>query len=196
MQRFKPYAWMLLFLLGSCTCFSVSVYRLVNLLYGTAEAAAAVSYPEGFIPLATPCRALDTRLKPHTALAAQETRDVRLIDVCGVPVTAASVYANVTVVPVDGKPFGFLTMWPFGLERPVVSLLNSLDGQIRNNSTILDVKNDGRVNMYVTEPAHVIIDVSGYFTRGTELRFPSLCRSVIEDAYGRMIETYQECKGR
>lgn len=117
---------------------------------------------DAYFPL-TPCRALDTReSNPHTLLKALDTRSIKLVGTCEIPVNATSVAVNVTVIPTS-KQLGFLTVWPTSATRPLVSLLNSLDGSIRNNGAIVSLSKSGELSLYTTDDTHVIIDVSGYF---------------------------------
>jgi hypothetical protein len=46
---------------------------------------------------------------------------------------------------------------------PLVSTLNALDGQIHNNAAIVPAGTDGAINIYVTHPANVILDINGYY---------------------------------
>lgn len=94
---------------------------------------------------------------------------------CGIPRNAAAYAINVTVVP--GGPFGFLTIWPSGQERPNVSALNS-DGRIKAGGVIVPAGTDGGVSVYVTDAAHIILDITGYFSAGPGLVFYPLtpCR--------------------
>ena len=41
--------------------------------------------------------------------------------------------------------------------------MNSLDGRIKANAAIVATGSGGEVSVYVTDPAHVILDVNGYF---------------------------------
>jgi hypothetical protein len=80
---------------------------------------------------------------------------------CGVPSTAVAYSVNVTVVP-DG-PLSYLTAWPAGLSRPLVSTLNSWDGAVVANAAIVPAGTNGAISIYVTNPTHVILDIDGYF---------------------------------
>jgi hypothetical protein len=69
---------------------------------------------------------------------------------------------NATVVP-DG-PFGFLTLWPAGANRPTVSTLNAVDGSITSNAAIVATGTPtGRLNAFTSESTHLILDLLGYF---------------------------------
>ena len=68
---------------------------------------------------------------------------------------------NATVVPPG--PLLFLTVWPTGLPRPLVSTLNSLDGQITANALIVPSGTGGAIDAYVSHTSDLIVDVGGFF---------------------------------
>jgi hypothetical protein len=117
-----------------------------------------------FIPV-TPCRVVDTRNStgpfggPEMSGGSTRTFNVPSSS-CGIPSTAAAYALNVTVVP-DGQ-LSYLTIWPAGQNQPFVSTLNS-DGRIKANAAIVPAGASGGINVFVTNPTHVIIDIDGYF---------------------------------
>ena len=77
---------------------------------------------------ASPCRVIDTRQlgPPFTGTL---TPPVDVVDsICGTPSTAQAYVFNVTVVPSGG--LGYLTLWPDGEQKPVVSSLHAVDGKV------------------------------------------------------------------
>jgi hypothetical protein len=109
-----------------------------------------------------PCRVADTRVDgAGIPLQASETRDFAVGGVCGVPQGASGYSLNVTVVP--GGPLGYLTVWPAGTMRPLVSTLNSPAGRILANAALVPAGSSGFVSVYVTNQTHVILDINGYF---------------------------------
>ncbi|MBS1828547.1 MAG: hypothetical protein JST93_24790 [Acidobacteria bacterium] len=113
-----------------------------------------------FVPL-VPCRIIDTR--PNSIFAANETRAINLPSSnCSVPAAAAAYSLNVTIVPTG--PLGYLSLWPTGQPRPLVSTLNSFDGRIKANAAIVPAGTGGSINVFVTDATHVILDINGYFT--------------------------------
>lgn len=90
---------------------------------------------------------------------------------CGVIPSIAQAYSfNLTVVP-QGT-FGFLSIWPSGLTRPVVSTLNDLQGQLLSNAVIVPAGTpSGGVSVYNSGPGptDVIIDMNGFFAAPTDL---------------------------
>ena len=107
-----------------------------------------------FVPV-RPCRLVDTRENlgafGRPALAANVARSFALPQQsgCGLPATAAAYSLNVTVVP-QGS-LGFLTIWPAGALRPLVSTLNSIDGRIKASAAIVPAGTDGAISVF----AHV-----------------------------------------
>ncbi len=119
----------------------------------------------GFIPV-TPCRVVDTRDSTSSlggpTMRAGSTRTFPLpMGSCALPATASAYSLNVTVVP--HTTLAYLSLWPSGQTRPVVSTLNSLDGRIVANAAIVPAGTNGAVNVYVTDQTDVIVDVDGYF---------------------------------
>jgi hypothetical protein len=85
----------------------------------------------------------------------------------GLPSSGVSVLAmNVTVVDGEaGNAGGFVTVYPCGT-RPNASNLNFVNGQTVPNAVIAPVSAQGKVCFYVYGKAHLLADVSGYFTDG------------------------------
>jgi len=110
-----------------------------------------------FVPI-TPCRAVDTR---NTGiLNGSSTRDFTFGS-CGVPGNATAVALNVTLIP--NRAFGYLSIWPAGQPQPTVSTMNSLDGRVKANTAIVGMGTGNAVSVFVTDPAHIALDVNGYF---------------------------------
>ena len=110
----------------------------------------------------TPCRVLDTRQPAGSPPIT--TLDVAVsASACGIPANAQAHVMSVTVVPQGTPPYlGYLTLWPQGQTRPVVSTLNALDGAITSNMAIVPATN-GSISAFASNPTHLILDISGYF---------------------------------
>jgi hypothetical protein len=118
-----------------------------------------------FYPIA-PCRAVDTRLPSSGApslVGGTERTFSSIRTVCGVPSTAVAYSLNVTVVPLG--PLDYLTVWPAGSPRPVVSTLNSPGGAILANAAIVPAGVGGAIATYASRDTDLIIDVNGYFAQ-------------------------------
>ena len=78
---------------------------------------------------------------------------------CGIAPNAQAVVMNATVVPVTY--LAFLTLWNGSSTQPVVSTLNS-GGAVTSNLAIVPILSNA-IGFYASNPAYVILDVSGYF---------------------------------
>jgi hypothetical protein len=144
------------------TLFVVSAVVLFS-----AATASAQTGPFSFFAVA-PCRVVDTRNPVSTnggpVMGQGGQRNFAIRNNCGVPAGAAAVSLNVTVA---GATTGsFLTIWPAGTTRPVVSTINFTqnDPSLANGAIVglgagspdLSVFNSGG-------SVHVIIDITGFF---------------------------------
>jgi hypothetical protein len=121
---------------------------------------------------AMPCRVADTRSATGTfggpVLLGGSTRSFPIwMSGCGIPESAQAFSLNVTVVPAGY--LGWLTMWPHGYTMPVVSTLNAMDGQVTANAAVVPAGIGGRVDVYVSNTTHVIIDINGYYVSASAL---------------------------
>lgn len=109
----------------------------------------------------TPCRVADTRAAVP-ALEAGTTREFAVrASACGIPAGAAAYSLNITAIP--SGTLGFLTIYPSGQPRPLVSTLNSFEGQIKANAAIVPAGSNGSVSVFVTDRTDVVIDINAYF---------------------------------
>ena len=139
-------------------------------VYGKAHLLADVSgyFSSGFSPLDKPERLMDTRPTGSKVGEIDGSGSAYTLQVTGqkgVPSSGvAAVALNVTVV--DGETNdsgGFVTVYPCGT-RPDASNLNFTYGQTIPNSVIAPVSSSGQVCFYVYGKAHLLADVSGYFS--------------------------------
>ena len=117
---------------------------------------------EGALSLYTlpTCRALDTR-NPAGAPPFAGTINVNVLGSgCGGADTAQAYVFNATVVP-DGF-LGYLTLWPEGNVKPVVSTLNAYNGDVTSNMAIVPTSNT-EISAFATSNTFLILDISGYF---------------------------------
>jgi hypothetical protein len=116
-----------------------------------------------------PCRVVDTRnaVGPlgGPALAGHSDRTFALAGTCGIPSSAMSVAANLTVTQAVAP--GHLTTHRAGTGTPLASTINFSAGQTRANNAIPGLSMDGTGSVTVENaaagPVHFILDVSGYF---------------------------------
>jgi hypothetical protein len=98
------------------------------------------------------------------SLPAGTTRTLNLpqSNVCSIPATAKAYVVNVTLIPTGNVDYA--TVWPAGEDRPNVWTIRSPDGQIIANSAIVKAGTNGGINVFVSDAADLLIDISGYFT--------------------------------
>lgn len=123
-----------------------------------------------FYPL-TPCRVVDTR-HPNGPLGSPylmhgQERDFPLLESPCIP-SSANVQAyslNFTVVPKTPGGVAYLTVWPQGQSKPLVSTLNDLTNTIVANAAIVPAGTggEGGVATYASNDTDLIIDINGYF---------------------------------
>jgi hypothetical protein len=91
---------------------------------------------------------------------------------CGVPPNATGIFANVTAIrPRGSGASGYLTLYPYGEDRPNISTINyTADITSRANGVLLPLCNsaaatcDYDLNIYnhIGLAVHLVIDVAGY----------------------------------
>jgi hypothetical protein len=118
-----------------------------------------------FYPV-TPCRIADTRVANGAfgspSLAANVARDFPVpLSPCGIPATAQAYAFNMTAVPPG--VLGFLTTWPAGSPRPLVSTLNAPPGIVTANAAIVPAGVNGAISVFATQSTDLVIDINGYF---------------------------------
>jgi hypothetical protein len=124
-----------------------------------------------FFPL-TSCRVADTR-GPNGPLGGPylQGQAPRIFPVlsssCTIPISAQAYSLNFTVVPRNGQPLGYLTVWPTGQSQPVVSTLNSMTGTVVANAAIVPNGNQGAISVFASNDTDLVIDVDGYLAPST-----------------------------
>ncbi|MGB8771197.1 MAG: YncE family protein, partial [Candidatus Korobacteraceae bacterium] len=153
------------------------INQVTNRIYVSNEQDNTVSVIDGtpptalqFVPLAEPCRAVDTRPQyggggPILGGTFQNF-PIQQEGNCNIPASAAAYSMNVSVVPQG--PLSYLTVWPAGQPQPLASTLNSLDGRIKANAAIIPAGANREISVYATNTTNVIVDVNGYFAPVTD----------------------------
>lgn len=131
--------------------------------YFADPALAAVS-AGAYHPL-TPARIVDTRSGiggPTAKLGPGETREMAVTSTGGVPASGVkAVVLNVTAVGPDKA--SHLSLWPSGQAQPTVSNLNFMSGQTVPNLAVVQVGDNGKVNLFNNQGnVDVIFDIAGY----------------------------------
>ncbi len=113
-----------------------------------------------FVPI-SPHRVFDTRT--GAIVPADGTIDVPTVGVAGLPSSGVgAVSLNVTAT--ESVAPGFVTAYPTGTDRPVVSLLNlNRVNETRPNATLIAVGAEGRISYFSQSGTHLLADVTGYF---------------------------------
>jgi peptidoglycan hydrolase-like protein with peptidoglycan-binding domain len=86
-----------------------------------------------------------------------------------VPADATAVALNVTMTETQGD--GYATVWPCGTPRPEASNVNFTKGATVANGVVAPVGADGSVCIYTFANSHLLVDIAGWFTGGTEPAF-------------------------
>lgn len=123
-----------------------------------------------FFPLA-PCRVIDTRNANGPlggpTLQRDQSREFPILQAtgCGIPASGVAAYSfNITAVPANGQGLSYLTVWPSGLQQPVVSTLNAPTGTITANAAIVPAGTGGDINVHPAGNAtDLVVDINGYF---------------------------------
>jgi YVTN family beta-propeller protein len=121
-----------------------------------------------FFPL-TPCRVADTRRTngplggPSLYGARQRDFPVLAATSCDIPNSAVAYSLNFAAIPRMGNPLGYLTVWPAGESRPLVSTLNALTGTVTANAAIVPAGQNGDISVYPSQDTDLVIDINGYF---------------------------------
>jgi hypothetical protein len=156
---------LLMLTLAACSCFAQQTVKPPKERTASLDRELVLTGPLPLIPV-TPCRVLDTRLASGPfggpVMAANSSRTVNIPQsACSVPAGAQAYSLNVTVVP--RGPLGYLSIWPTGSARPLVSTLNSFDGRVVSNAAVVPAGSGGAIDLFVTDSTDVILDINAYF---------------------------------
>lgn len=126
-----------------------------------------------FIP-ETPERLLDTRTDGQRRLRAGQERVLQVAGAQGAaPANATGVSLNVTVEQPSSA--GFVKVYPCGLPAGTeISTVNYAAGEIRPNSVVVPVDDNGRICIQSLVSTDVIVDYTGYFSDDDGLDFQPL----------------------
>ena len=138
--------------------------------FGPADAAGS-----GFTPI-TPKRLIDSReglgvprgrVRPQAPVTLQVVgAGVQRINGSAVGIPADAVAAAINVTAVNPAAGGYITVWPCGVDRPVVSTVNFTAGDTRANGAIAPLGVGGTLCLYTHAPTDLVVDVVGWFTAG------------------------------
>jgi len=135
-----------------------------------------------FVPV-EPCRLADTRAGSgypalgSTQLSSLTPRTLQVAGYCGIPysvptgpLSAEAFSLNVTVVPPNGTPGGYLVAYPNpSTPVPLVASLTWNPGaSYQTNAVITAASGNGSVNLAANFPTDVVVDVNGYYSAPTD----------------------------
>lgn len=141
---------------------------------GLVGVSASGSDTESTLVPVTPTRVLDTRtadrvgdLADGDSITVQVTGTIATVGAGTrqvVPAGAEAIIGNLTMVDTQANEYGgFATIHPCGA-RPNASSVNFVSGQTVANSVAVPLSATGTVCIYVYGTAHVLLDISGYYT--------------------------------
>jgi LPXTG-site transpeptidase (sortase) family protein len=141
---------------------------LVDVVGYMTGASAPTSAAGLFVPI-TPYRVVDTRqagllnpsgdrLKPRTGW----TIDAVLAGRPGIPTIPPAASLNVTFVGTNSA--GYATVFAAGTERPAISSLNAASRNQTVANHVIARSSQRGVSIYTSTSAHVLVDVTGWFT--------------------------------
>jgi subtilisin family serine protease len=113
-----------------------------------------------------PFRLYDSRAGAGTRPSGSVT-EVQVALAGGVPAGAAAALLNVTAVEAQGD--GFMSVFPCGTAVPVASNLNYRAGQTMANAVLARIGTNGKVCVYTSVGAHVIVDVNAAVPASTTI---------------------------
>jgi hypothetical protein len=117
----------------------------------------------------TPCRAYDSRVS-QGGTGPIPAATARTIDVdgstCGPIPTGVGAYSlNITVFgSTPDASYAFITAYPTGSTRPLVSSLNFLRGTQVSNAVIVPAGTAGDIDIYASSATEVVVDINGYYS--------------------------------
>lgn len=123
-------------------------------------------YPSGASYAAiTPARLLDTRAGARPA--AGSTTTLAVTGRGGVPSSGvAAVVLNLTTT--QAAAVGYAVAWPAGAARPTASTVNYPAGASVAGMSITKVGSGGAISVYTQRSAHLVVDVVGWFSTGSD----------------------------
>lgn len=155
---------------GQISIFTKGGGHLVADVFGYFESAASAR--AGRLIGVSPARVFDTRPSesapgPKGKLPANGTIEVKVTGANDVPNSGVSaVVLNVTATQATDR--GFITVFPGNVARPDTSNINLAGpGATRPNTVIVPVSPTGTVKFFTQKGAHLLADISGYFTDAT-----------------------------
>jgi hypothetical protein len=133
-----------------------------------------------------PDRVFDSRGPGGAPVGTGQTIDVQIAGTARVPVGSTAAILNVTAT--DAVAPGFLTVFPSDRAQPPVSSVNFEVGDARPNSVIAPIGADGKIKIFASAQANVIVDVMGWFGAAGQSEY-------VEVPSTRLFDTRQPANG-
>lgn len=108
-----------------------------------------------------PTRVHDSRTADAGRLTTRRSRTVSLAELVNT-MTDNVTAATVTVTAVEPAADGYLTVWPFGKERPGISTLNYAAGENTASTVTIALGEDDTISVYSHADTHLLVDVIGF----------------------------------
>jgi hypothetical protein len=120
-----------------------------------------------YFPLPTPARLADNRNGIGglaSPLGPDETWHIPIAGQAGIPARATAVSLNVTAI--GGAIGGWLSLYPAGGERPLVSAVNFGPGDVVPNHVIVPLGPDGGLELFngSGDAISALVDIDGYYS--------------------------------
>jgi len=122
----------------------------------------------------TPCRLVDTRSfagfpapfgAPSLQPRAVRTFPLKSHPNCIIPPEAKAFSLN--LLAICPGPLAWLSAWPDGYPYPNTSFLNATTAGLYNNAVILAAGVNGGIDVWVENPADLIVDLNGYYVEAS-----------------------------
>jgi hypothetical protein len=133
----------------------------------------SLGVPALFVAM-SPCRVIETR-NPNgpfggPAFAPGETRTYAIPSgpCTGIPSNDVAYSVNITVVPLTTQ-MKWLTAWDTGSTQPKAATLTDYTGQVISNAAVVPAGTGGEINIFVTDPTDVVVDINGYYAMPSDL---------------------------
>lgn len=140
-----------------------------------ASDAITVAPPDtSYVPL-SPVRLLDTRVPNPSGvakLAAGKPMRVAIAGRGGIPADAIAITGNLTVT--NSTTAGYVTLGPIVGPTPATSTINAPKGDVRANGVTVPLDREGKLEAVFaggSGSAHLVLDVTGYFTADDGARY-------------------------
>ena len=143
-----------------------------------------------YVPI-TPCRIADSRIAPNNQAsqspvlaanvpltanasrsywgwAAEFSSQGGAANDCGILLSSdvAALAVNFTVIS-PAAP-GYITAYPFGVDKPLAATVNFNAGEVKGNFSIMKISQSGAAfdfAVYTTTSTHLVMDVVGYYSK-------------------------------